>query len=110
MRNLGGAIGIAAIDTIVEQRVPVHASAFAARLQAGDPAAALAVGLPATSFDNLPLASFDEAAKQMMAPLVQRAAYTQSFNEAWLALGALFALSLLALPLLWRRSRLGKMR
>jgi hypothetical protein len=36
-------------------------------------------------------------------PLVERAAATASMNEAFLALGAFFLLSLLALPWLRRR-------
>jgi DHA2 family multidrug resistance protein len=102
MRNLGGAIGIAAIDTIVEQRVPVHTADLAARLQAGDASAAQLVGLPLDVFRGVSLAPFDDTTRQMIAPLVERAAYTLSFNEAWLALGVVFALSVLALPLLRR--------
>jgi len=34
--------------------------------------------------------------------LVRKAALVQSFNEAWLAIGALFALSLLVLPFMHR--------
>ena len=34
----------------------------------------------------------------MIEPLVQRAALTQSCNEAWLILGALFLLALLLVP------------
>ncbi|HVB80629.1 MAG TPA: DHA2 family efflux MFS transporter permease subunit [Candidatus Binataceae bacterium] len=101
MRNLGGAIGIAAIDTIIEQAVPIHADALMSRLQAGDASVASAIGLPASSFANVPV-PLDAAARQMLAPLIQRAAYTQSFNEAWLGLGVVFALSLFALPLLRR--------
>ena len=52
MRNLGGAIGIAMMDTILEQRTPHHLSALVARLQAGDPQAARLVGLPVASFHN----------------------------------------------------------
>jgi DHA2 family multidrug resistance protein len=82
MRNLGCAIGIAAIDTIVEQRVPVHADALSARLQTGDASAAQLIGLPPDAFHSMSLAPFDDATRQMITPLVERAAYTQSFNEA----------------------------
>ena len=36
MRNLGGAIGIALIDTIIYTRAPIHARELADRLAAGD--------------------------------------------------------------------------
>jgi DHA2 family multidrug resistance protein len=101
-RNLGGAIGIALIDTILEQRVPVHIAALVERLQAGDPDAARVVGLPLERFHNLPLGPIDEATKAQVAPLVEQAALVLSFNEAWLVVGGLFAVSLLALPLLRR--------
>jgi hypothetical protein len=39
----------------------------------------------------------------LITPLIKRAALTQVLNEAWIALALLFALSLLALPLIVRR-------
>jgi hypothetical protein len=38
-------------------------------------------------------------------PLVRKAALVQSFNEAWLSIGALFMLSLLVLPWMKRIAR-----
>jgi MFS transporter, DHA2 family, multidrug resistance protein len=102
MRNLGGAIGIALIDTILERRTAGHLKHLLDRLQAGDPNAARAVGLPVALFHNVPMGPVDEITKAMVAPLVTRAALTQSFNEAWQVIAALFALSLLALPLMKR--------
>jgi DHA2 family multidrug resistance protein len=105
MRNLGGAIGIALIDTILEQRTQGHADRLIERLQAGDPAAAQIVGLPLARFHNVPLGPVDDLTKAIVAPMVKRAALTMSFNEAWIAISILFAVSLLALPLM-RRARL----
>jgi DHA2 family multidrug resistance protein len=102
MRNLGGAIGIALIDTILEQRTPGHVDHLIAQLQAGSPEAAREVGLPLAQFHNVPLGPIDELTKAIVAPLVQRAALTESFNEAWHVIAALFAISLLALPLMRR--------
>ena len=45
MRNLGGAIGIALIDTILYGRVAIYAESFRDRLLAGDLTAATAIGL-----------------------------------------------------------------
>jgi DHA2 family multidrug resistance protein len=100
MRNLGGAIGIGVVDTILAQRTPMHVAALVARLQAGDPEAARIVGLPLERFHNVPLGPIDAHTKEIVQPMVERAALTLSFNEAWLLMGLLFALSLLALPLL----------
>ncbi len=96
MRNLGGAIGIALIDTILQQRTPGHATQLANRLQAGDPNAARAVGLPVEYFHGTPMGPVDPAMRAYVEPLIQRAALVDSFNEAWLIIGVLFALSLIA--------------
>jgi MFS transporter, DHA2 family, multidrug resistance protein len=103
MRNLGGAVWLALVDTILETRTPTHAAALVARLQAGDPEAARFVGLPLERFHNLPLGPIDDATREFVQPLVERAAATLSFNEAFLALSAFFLLSLVALPWLRRR-------
>jgi DHA2 family multidrug resistance protein len=109
MRNLGGAIGIALVDTILDQRTPVHAQALAARLQAGDPSAARIVGLPVQFFHGQDMGPVDETMRAIAEPLIRKAALVQSFNEAWIVIGALFALSLLVLPFMRqiRRSAMG---
>jgi MFS transporter, DHA2 family, multidrug resistance protein len=104
MRNLGGAIGIALVDTVAEQRTPTHVTHIINRLQAGDPVTAESVGLPSAMFHGHSMGPVSEGVKQMVAPLVNRAALTTSFNEAWLLLGVLFLLSLPAIALLSRRA------
>jgi len=103
VRNLGGAIGIALIDTLVAERTTGHAARLIERLQAGDPVAAKFVGLPVHLFHNQPMGPVDEITRRILAPLIQKAALTEVINEAWIAIAALFALSLLALPLMKRR-------
>jgi len=98
MRTLGGAIGIALIDTILTERTDGHATHLVTRLQAGDPGAARLVGLPVNLFHNHAMGAIDPVTRMMIEPMVRRAALTQSCNEAWLALGALFLLALLLVP------------
>jgi MFS transporter, DHA2 family, multidrug resistance protein len=100
MRNLGGAIGLAMIDTVLEQRTPVHIASIVARLLAGDPSAARLVGLPTERFTGVPIGEVDEATRALVAPLVERAGLVAAFNDAWLLIGGLVALSLLVF--LWR--------
>jgi len=100
MRNLGGAIGLALIDTVLEQRTPTHIAAIVARLQAGDASAARLVGLPTERFTGVPIGEVDAATRALVAPLVERAGLVAAFNDAWLLIGGLVALSLLVL--LWR--------
>jgi DHA2 family multidrug resistance protein len=94
-RNLGGAIGLALIDTVVEQRTPTHVEAIVARLQAGDASAARLVGLPTEHFTGVPIGEVDEATRALVAPLVERAGLVAAFNDAWLLIGGLVILSML---------------
>jgi DHA2 family multidrug resistance protein len=98
MRNVGGAIGIAGVDTILQERTSHFVDAIVARLQAGDPSAAQLVGLPTERFHNVPMGPIDPFIKDLIEPLVRKAALVEAFNEAWLALGLLFLLSLVLLP------------
>jgi DHA2 family multidrug resistance protein len=100
MRNLGGAIGIALVDTVVQQRTPVHADRLVARLQAGDADAAQSVDLPTALFHGHVMGPVSDTVKEMIAPIVQRAALTQSLNEGWLLLAGLFLTSVFAVALL----------
>jgi MFS transporter, DHA2 family, multidrug resistance protein len=88
MRNLGGAVGIALIDTVLYGRTSGHAEAIRQRLIAGDVAAAQAIGL-----DRLP--SDLSAATSM----IERAAFATSVNEAWALLAVVALLGLLIIPM-----------
>jgi DHA2 family multidrug resistance protein len=100
LRNLGGAIGIALIDTLVETRTAGHVTTLVARLQAGDAATARLVGLPTQLFHGQAMGPVDAMTRAIITPMVQRAALTQSLNESWLVLAGLFALSLFMVPLI----------
>lgn len=105
MRVLGGAIVIALIDTILEQRTEGHALRLIERLQAGEREAAAFVGLPLERFTGVPIGPIDPATQETVRPLVERAALTLSFNEAWLAVGASFVVAMGAVPFIPRRRR-----
>ncbi len=51
----------------------------------------------------------NETMRALVEPLLKKAALVQSFNEAWLVIGVLFALSLLVLPFMRRIRALGAM-
>jgi len=97
MRNLGGAIGLALIDTVIEQRTPAHIASIVGRLLAGDASAARLVGLPTERFTGAPIGEVDEATRALVAPLVERAGLVAAFDDAWRLIGGLVALSLLVL-------------
>ena len=103
LRNLGGALALALIDTLIEQRVPIHVASLAQRLQAGDRATAQFVGLPLDRFLGQPIGPIDQETRDLVAPLVEHAGLTLALNEAWLLLGGIVLLSLIAVPFLRRR-------
>jgi MFS transporter, DHA2 family, multidrug resistance protein len=103
MRNLGGAIGLAVIETLIQQRAPIHIAALVERLQAGDPRIAAFVGLPLDQFTGRPIGPVDQATRDLIAPLVEHAGLTLALNEAWLLLGGVVLLSLIAAPFLCRQ-------
>jgi len=99
MRNLGGAIGIALIDTILYGRSGIYAEDFRIRLLAGDVTAAQAIGLGVDTFLNRPPGPPDGAAVAVVRPMVERAALALSVNEAWAMLACVAIAGLLLVPL-----------
>jgi len=99
MRNLGGAIGLALIDTVLYGRAPHHAAAIVAKLQAGDTATAKAVGIPMDLWAMRGSGPIDPSVKAMLQPMIEKLAFVQAANEAWAMLGALTAVAILALLL-----------
>jgi DHA2 family multidrug resistance protein len=98
MRNLGGAIGIALIDTILYGRVGIHAEDFRVRLLAGDVTAAKAIGLSAATFANRPPGPPDDATVAFVRPMVEKASLALCVNEAWAMLACVAIAGALLVP------------
>ena len=98
MRNLGGAIGIALIDTILYGRTGGHAEALRDRLTAGDITAARAIGLDLELFTHRPPDVSDATVEAYLRPMVEKAAFALSTNEAWTLLACAALLGLLLVP------------
>jgi DHA2 family multidrug resistance protein len=98
MRNLGGAIGIALIDTILYGRTGAHAEALRDRLIAGDVTAAQAIGLDVQLFTHRPLGVTDATVEAYVRPMVERAAFALSTDEAWALLAGVALIGLLMVP------------
>jgi DHA2 family multidrug resistance protein len=105
MRNLGGAIGIALIDTILYGRTGGHADALRDRLIAGDITAAQAIGLDAKLFAHRPPDVSDATVEAYLRPMVEKAAFALSTNEAWALLACAALLGLLLVPFAGRPSQ-----
>jgi MFS transporter, DHA2 family, multidrug resistance protein len=99
MRNLGGAIGIALIDTILYGRTVGHGLALRDRLIAGDVSAAQAIGLDVQLFLHRPPNVSDATAEAYVRPMVERAAFATSVNEAWALLAVVALIGLLLISL-----------
>jgi len=97
MRNLGGAIGIALIDTIIYTRSEPLGQALLERLKAGDTDAATFIGVPLETLAQNKT-GLDEAGMAMLDPLLQTAATVQALNEAWMVIAILTACAMLCLP------------
>ena len=98
MRNLGGAIGLALIDTVIYSRAPQHGASLLARLQAGDGVAARFVGIPDAIFATMKPGPLDATAQGMLAPLLEKAALTAAINDAWMMIAILTVAALLCVP------------
>jgi DHA2 family multidrug resistance protein len=95
MRNLGGAIGIAIIDTVIYSRAPVYSRNMIDRLSAGDTDLAKTLGIPLDVLAGLALAPDNS----VVAELVSKAALVQAINNAWAFLAVSVLAAIVIVPL-----------
>ena len=99
MRNLGGAIGLALIDTVIFSRSTLHGIAITAELGAGNINTARFIGLSPEAFASRSPGPPDAFVQAMLRPLIEDAALTQAINEAWALIALLTVAALLIVPL-----------
>ena len=99
MRNLGGAIGLALIDTVIYGRAPGHVADIVAQLKAGNLDTAKAVGIPLALFQAHGAAPPDAHVTAMLRPMVERLALVRSINDAWVLVAMLTLTALILAPL-----------
>jgi DHA2 family multidrug resistance protein len=106
MRNLGGAVGLALINTVLNDRWDLHLARLHENVQ-------WASGVALERLNNMTQAfsSFgsdaDAAALKQMAAMVRREALVMSFADVFYLLTFLFLLLVLAAPLMRRPARTG---
>jgi DHA2 family multidrug resistance protein len=100
MRNLGGAVGIGLVDTIINIRPSAIGQSLVAALAQGSVQTAAFVGIPAGMLQGVDIAHADPADVVFVKPILERAAATIAFNEAWVLVGGLLLASLLLVPFL----------
>jgi MFS transporter, DHA2 family, multidrug resistance protein len=98
IRNIGGGVGIGIVDTIINIRPPQIVNGLLAALQHGDRAKAAFVGIPLSFLSGNP-GNLDPSDLTFIKPIIERAAATIAFNEAWLLVSASIVVSLLVVPL-----------
>lgn len=98
MRNLGGAIGLALIDKVMYTRASKIGEGILERLTAGDIVTAKMIGVPMELFSHRPPGPISDDTMELLEPLVQTAALSQSINEAWLLIAVLTCLALVCVP------------
>jgi MFS transporter, DHA2 family, multidrug resistance protein len=100
LRNLGGAIGLALIDTLLYGRIPQIAEHLRAGLEHGDIEIAKQVGLPLDRFlAHTPGTPVEPQVFAFVQAAVRRQATVEAVNEAWLMLALLTLAGALAILL-----------
>jgi DHA2 family multidrug resistance protein len=102
MRNLGGAIGIAIIDTIIFSRSPHYAQTLVSELTSGNLDAARSIG---ASMDLLSAALVDPEKRAVVAALVQKSAFVKATNDAWAFVAAVTLVAMVSIPFVRRQSK-----
>ena len=92
-RNLGGAIGIALIDTIMFTRTPEHADRLLELIKSNPAEAAALLQVPASDLPD----PGDPTGLMSIMDVVQEQSLTMAINEAWMMLAGMTALALVLL-------------
>jgi len=101
-RDLGGAIGLATIVTIMNERLHFHWNRLIEDINPARAAVQHFLDLQVNRFDSLIPGNSSHAAMKMLANLVQREALVLTYNDLLLLIGSLFVFGLMLLPLVGR--------
>ena len=102
MRNLGGAIGLAALGTVMNTRLHFHWNRLIESVNPARPAVQHFLDTETSRFDPHFTAGGTPAAVKLLAGIVEREALVLTFNDVLLLMGAIFFVGLLLIPLLKR--------
>ena len=101
-RDLGGAIGLATIVTIMNQRLHFHWNRLVEDINPARASVQRFLDLQINRFDSLIPGDPSHAAMKLLANLVQREALVLTYNDLLLLIGSLFVFGLMLLPLVGR--------
>jgi len=101
-RDLGGAIGLATIVTIMNERLHFHWNRLIEDINPARASVQQFLDLQINRFDPLIPGDPSHAAIKMLADLVRREALVLTYNDLLLLIGSLFIFGLMLLPLVGR--------
>jgi len=102
MRDLGGAIALATIGTLMNQRLHFHWNRLIEDINPARPAVQHFLDMQAGRLDALVPGDTGRAAIKLLANLVQREALVMTYNDAIMMVGCLFVAGLFLMPLVNR--------
>jgi DHA2 family multidrug resistance protein len=101
-RDLGGAIVLATIGTLMNNRLHFHWNRLIEDINPARPAVQHYLDMQTNHLDPLVRGDTGRAAVKLLANLVQREALVLTYNDAIMLVGGLFVFSLLMMPLVRR--------
>ena len=105
-RDLGGAISLATIGTIMNNRLNFHWNRLIEDINPARPVVQNFIDAQTNRFGSLIPGDPHQAALQLLANLVHREALVLTYNDVLLLLGGLFASALMLMPLVRRTTSL----
>lgn len=98
MRNLGGAIGLALIDTVIYSRSTLHTNEIVRKLMEGNISMATFVGIPLDQFLAQGIGPISPVTQALLQPLIEKAGLTMAINDAWKMIATLTLTVVLFIP------------
>jgi DHA2 family multidrug resistance protein len=99
MRNFGGAVGLAVINTVITDRMALHWARLASQFSPTSPLVQGYIDRMSGRLEDAIPGDATRAAYRVIGNLIQREAYVMTLNDCLLLMSATFALGLLAMPL-----------
>jgi DHA2 family multidrug resistance protein len=102
MRNLGGAIGLAILGTVMNDRLHFHWNRLIESVNPARPAVQHFLDAQSIRLDPHFTGDTTPAAIKLLGGIVEREALVLSFNDVMLLIGSLFLIGLIMIPILKR--------
>ena len=108
MRNLGGAIGLALINTVIIQRLALHKTYLGERIRAGRIAVDTTYSNLESYFDLSQVGDAHTVATQKIYGIMSQQAYVLTFSDTFYWIAVLFIVPIFFVPLIKKPSATSK--